>query len=72
MTRFVNKVIRVGDSLSLTIPAVVLRDLGIRRGDTFNLYITSDFCLLYEKVKTVPVYDDPMPRDPSVELIQND
>lgn len=73
MTKFLNKVIRVGSSLTLTIPAVVLRDLDIQVGDLFNLYITKDFCLVYEKVKVVPFHSsDSLPRDPSVDLIQND
>lgn len=53
MRRFV-KVIRVGTSLALCIPAQVCRDLVIRRGEYFDLLISDRDTMVARRIKIAP------------------
>ena len=47
------RVIKVGDSLALIIPAPVCRDLKIRRGDFFDLLIGDSETIVARRLKVV-------------------
>jgi len=52
--RQTSKIIKVGDSLGLIIPAVVCRDLDIDRGDFFEIAVYDRDVLFARRVKVVP------------------
>ena len=51
--RVPSKIIKVGNSLAIVIPAQICRDLEIRRGDFLEITVGSRYEIILQKIKVV-------------------
>ena len=64
------KIIKVGNSLALVISAQVCRDLNIRRGDYFDLFISDRNIMVARRLKILAEGEFGEARDFSVPVIK--
>ena len=71
MRRF-QRIIRVGHSLALIIPASVCRDLDIRRGEYFDLLISDRSKIVARRLKIIAFGEFGEERDSSLPVIKDE
>lgn len=65
------KVIRVGTSLAVVLPANLCRELNIARGSRFVIQVADEATLLLIKAKVVNAEDTGLQNDPALPTIKN-
>ena len=66
------KIIKVGDSLALIIPAQVCRDLEIRRGDYFELTIRDRDLMVARRLKILTEENFGEARETNLPIVHHD
>ena len=70
-TNRVAKIIRVGTSLAIVLPAGLCRELGILRGSLFEIMVNDANRIMLTKIRVVSEEDFGEPSDLSVPIIKN-
>ena len=66
------KIMRVGSSLCLVIRAGIARELGINRGDYFDLRIGDPDTMVARRLKVVDANNFEEARDKEIEILKNE
>ena len=66
------KVIQVGNSFALIIPVAVCRDLGIARGDFFNILVPDKNVIVFERAVIVREGEPTQPSGDKVPIVNNE